>query len=882
MNTLDLARENKARGNYIEAKKYYEKLISDSANEKKLFIYREYADILILEADPVNQSKGFCILYELACKGDLTSAGKVGCCFRDGIGIEVNVEKSIEFLQKGAKHSKWIQKELIKTLFEYEKFDELKSFDSIGELFDKEDYPIEYAESSIKGNRLIVNLKINNKKKHKANIYKDGNLVDYVFFDADIIEFEIKDSGIYYVEVVVYNESKVKFVTIPKSYYNDEFLNVFEIKTSLSNFDFEKDGCLLPFFESNYPYNDFVFVSSHKEGVFEDFLSAQFKISDKAILYSTRPSVSLGEKSVCLFSGYYHSNDELIYGVNDLESCKDFDSKLNGNFTFFLSDGDLIKVGADFFGLGKIFYSCINGDVFISNRYHLLLLALSKYGYQLELDKEQAVWILSLKNSMLSDQLINNDGLVRNTCILPVGKFIEFNLANEISLKSNGFFEGIAKAKNNYKFKDFIKDLNRAKNDIISNVKGIVHYEKFNRVAVDLTGGVDSRLVFAALTNIGGAKEKVGVITGGAKKDISVANTLAEKFKFKYDKQFPAFAKIKCRFDESVSINDYLNLVASHDLGTVFDASTFYPLTRFKDMARITGCFGEPISRPYMSQRMFNAFDKQDASVVIKNYYSGVLGRFAISGDDNFNIISKKLLKALDEKKESFDLNSRMEFLCLEYRARYHFDLSPKISWSTPSFAPLQSYSSLRALHGTLGYYASYKYVFELLRSLNKDIVDVEFESFRDSVECITYGESNKSSYIKDSGFSEDFLKSLEGIDNIKINGLIFDDYQKYFLSKDDSEFRECIFKKTMSYISYIYRNNILDKNLCLDLFNVFSKIDKKSAKGNSEIKSLFKKLSSIFNCWVILNKDCYGFEVKSIHQVELGFDKSSNGFYKG
>ena len=504
--------------------------------------------------------------------------------------------------------------------------------------------------------------------KYHYSLFRNGKLLKNFIHTSPIINWTLKETGFYTIAGKVVGTNK---------FFVSEIFRRFSANGELSFNQFNNKLCnevtqTIPFYKLNYPFSDFAIVINrnqneinlsklegfevtkiHDNAYFvgvpikhEKYFFSGYSHFNDRLIWGNRNQNEINLSKLegfevtkihdnayfvgvpikhekYFFSGYSHFNDRLIWGSEDFDSLSENDRSeiflKTGNFSFFLEKNQKYYFGTDFFGHSKIFFSENDNYFVASNRYSLALMLMQAFDFDIEINKDFALFSLSMQNSMLTDQPFSQEGMVKNLYFLKTSEYFEF----DFSQRKRNIVDGISGClENNHETYDQL--IRKASNEIKNNIKGYVDSKRFSKFTADLTGGLDSRLVFAGLTKQTNANAIFTLLTGGAEREIQCSSRIAEDFDFKYDKIFPSFRKIKFGFNlpETLTSSEFLDLLVIYDLGTCFDPSRTFPVIHLNDYCRITGCSGETCTRPYISLRLFNTKEKNDKKIVDEYYYS--------------------------------------------------------------------------------------------------------------------------------------------------------------------------------------------------------------------------------------------------------------------
>lgn len=402
------------------------------------------------------------------------------------------------------------------------------------------------------------------------------------------------------------------------------------------------------------------------------------------------------EKNGILFSGYVFNKDNFIFGKNDLvksltiPEIRNIDSAY-GEYVVFNIHDNKIKLSSDFFGMGTIFYYHHNNVFVACNNYHLLIELLSFNNVNLDIDIDQSRVNLLCTGFELSGSFSRNMD-IKDTHILFPHESLVFDMSvNKIDIVNTELFDILNQNESwdPIKYEDYIQ---RGTTDVLQNTRSIFSNPKFNEIIVDLSGGFDSRVVFACADSLPKAmRNKIRVYSRPSHNgdDFSIASFIRSIF------GYPRFSYINV--DISPIITDTLN---------------------FSQISRNLGCFGGHLEAE--NSNYYNCSRIE----LMGGIGDAILGFKRISGTDVYNTLSESeifdrigrtffwrgayQLDEIYDKKIEFlksmlnDFNvdctfKKMHILYTISRNRFHFGSSRHVFNNNPFALPLQSKFLLKA-----------------------------------------------------------------------------------------------------------------------------------------------------------------------------------------
>lgn len=202
------------------------------------------------------------------------------------------------------------------------------------------------------------------------------------------------------------------------------------------------------------------------------------------------------------FSGYVLRHGVLTFGAEELASSELQPDDLNecyGEFNLLRIRKGRIELSADFFGMSPWYYY-VNDNVFAaSNHYHLLLEALKQCGEKLTMNiKRSRVNVITTGFTFGSNFTTDMD--VRNCYLnLPYEKIIYEH--NNMKKDKTELYDILTTQE--YWDENLYEDyLRKAKSEIYENTLAYFTSDRFKEIVIDVSGGFDSRIVFATANNL--------------------------------------------------------------------------------------------------------------------------------------------------------------------------------------------------------------------------------------------------------------------------------------------------------------------------------------------------------------------------------------------
>lgn len=366
-------------------------------------------------------------------------------------------------------------------------------------------------------------------------------------------------------------------------------------------------------FEASYPYEDFVLTNLDLSDS-RSLHGFHSNHRNKCYLYTKLTNM---ESHEVLFSGVGITDKKLIYGQDDVKNIKDIKvlSESIGCFTAISFNHSDIHFFTDLYGIGKIFYYNENGKFLVSNNYHLLLLCLQDANIKLSLFTNKVKSLLMSNRQPLLHQNFSVKMDVEKVLMKHPESCLEVK-DGSLSL-SNGDLSSILVNSEEYTDDNYKQLLYKAAEEIKANIQTILESDKFDNLIFDLTGGVDSRIVYAALSNFPQYKDKIFINSNHVDglDDLNVALKLNSLYQFKYDSLPRSSIEIPGRVGA---------LQASCQLGRYY---SYGKSPVFKEQlsrtARVTGNIGD-LYRNYLSAPFIEESSESSLDEFIEHYTDSI------------------------------------------------------------------------------------------------------------------------------------------------------------------------------------------------------------------------------------------------------------------
>ena len=553
-------------------------------------------------------------------------------------------------------------------------------------------------EISLNNNKLSASISINSTYPswYRVDLKRDGVSIDSINQPIDNnIQWTLDQSGIY--SIVVHASSigyKKLAISESKCYLNSHDERLYNIYLSKREYNYYK----LPLRHTSDPYNDFVIISSNvlPEGIQQNQLK-KHNISDKF------PNVAIYLENDCDFSSL------MIFGIpyNDVNIMDVGD--ICGSYTYVYSDLKGIHIGKDPFNLCQVYYYNSDTIFMASNCYHLLIETLVELGVKLSLDYDKVFANLSIFGTQYYVQNYSSNMDVYGIKMLQI--------------HHNILFDGVSLLYINNKFGDILESdvylspdeyfdlLKKGMDEICNN---ICYTRDAYPVVCDLTGGIDSRIVYGVLnrTNVH------PFINSYDNEETDIAIAVNRIYNYQVN-QLP--------WPVRVMSNEEADLwMRSNFMGRSYEFNLDIKYKNIIKNTALVGAFGEVLTRPeYGSHGFEHVKNPDEINDVFYNYYLTICHN--IKADSS---ASNCLLSQSEHELQSipgYDAFEKLETIYAMYRHSLHFDAVMFNERNVRVITPMQSLSLLKIHHCIYGFNNSMQLAFDLLKEENPILLSIPF-----------------------------------------------------------------------------------------------------------------------------------------------------------
>ncbi|WIF96091.1 hypothetical protein [Caminicella sporogenes] len=516
-----------------------------------------------------------------------------------------------------------------------------------------------------------------------------------------------------------------------------------------------------------YPYHDFVLIS------YKDKSSTEYKILKGINAFLTQYSqydiyklkkiggyeniLISDQKPLKAENGFFVFSGITIYDNKFIEGDKDLPQSFMpdeiygqiGNFSLLHICENSITVSTDYFNFSHIYYYETEEYMIVSNRYHMLLEVLAKTDISLELNVEKAKVLLSTVSVQMLHQNFSCDMDMKNVHQVP--NYYDLRLSN----KGWEFFKNsyymLLRRKETFHKEIYEKLLTKAKKELIDLMSVFITDEHYERIVIDLTGGLDSRMVYAIATNFQPEIRKKFYINSYAvpnSNDLEIANELNSIYCFPFVN--------KGRIMEKQNPYDMDNLMRSFEMGIYFSFNPIQYRNQTRNEISFKGACGEILARPYICRNFYGM--PEECAKEDKEFLEYMAHKYSPFIMVDFNKGFKSFINFMLKEFEDIPVDHPFEKIdrhYLMFRHAYHFDAGLTYYSNQAVWYPLQSKTLFRLHHMTHNIFKSIKLQLDMLNHLNPIMTAVRFDDKRDNDD---FANLKEDLYYSDVRFKDMYL----------------------------------------------------------------------------------------------------------------------------
>lgn len=702
-------------------------------------------------------------------------------------------------------------------------------------------------------------------------LLKDGKLEDknnnQGYIKENEYKHKISDSGIYMLHGFLKRNDNIEIIfSLPKSFYTQDDKNEYRrfLEKDLNKTEINEK---LSFYPIKYPNQDFL-ICSYKQNV-KNILDELTKIKEKYNLGETNKLNKIGEWNNIIISRFLDKRGEESYclsGVAMVEKkyingyseaaelpCNIYQKIRDsyGMYTMAEIKNKKIRITNDFFNFQPLYYYMTNNIVLISNRYHLLLIALNQLDCHVEINYDKAILNLAFnESSVLMIQNYSHD--------MDVMGCKQLNNGYDLVLDKNGWkFEknqfGIILEKGYGVTEELSQELiEKGSKEVLEQVSSLINDDRFDYIVSDLSGGLDTRIIYAAITNVKDAYNRIRINAEDVGNDLPVALRINGIYNYNFVDGIEKEV-------EYISIKEADVIARSNRLGTYY-AHGIIPAYVHTNSIRLVGALGECSFRRGFSTSMqrrnvpINATQNQ----YVDEMFQWNAFTLICDGDIVYKRFNNIFNELFDEYGTEMLSDEKLDRMYLEFRHAYHFTTMNPYTCCERRYYPMQSKYIFELQHLMYDKLDDIEIEVAVLKKLNPLLTYIPFEKESDNVkfEKIRFQIDNENIFNKirlnleydEKNWRESINKKSQ---NVSIKGNRISERMDYTMLKE-----ACLYnlQKLLQFDDFI------ESNLGIHLYKYVSKYD----ANNRNIKVIYNKITSLLDQMEII------YEKKTIKQKKI------------
>lgn len=721
--------------------------------------------------------------------------------------------------------------------------------------------PIEntWVEIALNGNVLIseiINREIDKLKNVKYFFYvlKDGAVYykSEAWLDDNKLSLELNENGIYCVQgYIKSNEISFNFKSHTVEYFTEDYKKEFNEFLN-NNEKYNVNEGPLKFGRIGKPFEDFVFIQS-KEDLKNDLFNVEY-LDDSMKFYNTGKygdynsylisSIEPIEKNnkKWIFSGMVYGKEKVYFGQEYLDETMPNTLKKTGVYAIASIDGEGIYLSNDFFNINRLFYYKDDNNIICSNRYHLILIMLKNINIKVNFDNDKI--LLNLSSAHLSV-------LLQNTlCKMDVKGVFKCTNSLDILLNKNGidFIENeygkILKSKPRINEQEYRELLNEGKKEVLQNVNMVLNDKRFKNVIVDLTGGLDSRVVYGAVLNNKNVIDKVFVHSHDVpgSDDLKVAVAINNIYGLKWDtsKSERKILDINYCDREERSLLMGLNYTYGQIIYDSRDLNDYGNKTII-----VSGACGEIVLRPHEPRKFYDTILVRLKDE--KSFIDYTLRRYSNEIIVDYNKALESYVELFTEEFKNYydcSLCEKLDRIYLEHKHGIHFDQIFQSRFGNIAIMPLQSKTLFKLHHNCYDKYHNIKLQLDITNAIDPYLSSIRYEDEENNIDRKKL--KDKLYFEKEYERNINILPENDDMSEYK-NAL--NEKSKNIIVTKDSEYSEQsidIIETILCNIKYLCKNNNeLKERIGVALYH-YVIIHRDDVKYKRSLRNLYNKLNSI------------------------------------
>ena len=382
----------------------------------------------------------------------------------------------------------------------------------------------------------------------------------------------------------------------------------------------------------------------------------------------------------------------------------------SGCFVRVSADGGRVDVDRDTCAFGQLYVYESSDDTVVANHYYTLVRALASAGVPLTVDASKIELTLSVVKVMVMQQ--NNFSRMDVEGIVQVTPDASVSVVGGRVVRTRSPMGEILDGETALTYGEYLSMLERASLEVTEAVASAASGE--GPPMLDLTGGLDSRALFAALTNTDVPRDGVNINTWGTleSEDVRIALEINSMYGYSYGESAIV------RAEDEFSVND--NYWRNKLMGRIYSEqrTDTHVIDR---VSRISGGVGGAFARPEYGRRLFwtradyATRPREVADCVWQDQVSMHAITDSAAAEETFlELMSEEIGRTAGTSLiESYGLN--YDF----FRNTYHFDPETYYDHGEHWMYPLQTLTLFELNHRTHDAFCCHRLEIELINNLN-------------------------------------------------------------------------------------------------------------------------------------------------------------------
>lgn len=567
----------------------------------------------------------------------------------------------------------------------------------------------------------------------KYRLKKDGEILETIENQkTNRCVFILDEYGEYFVLVSCLYNGKSFWKNSKLNFYFPSFPNQYD------NFLKEKDDHFiapLKYARPAYPHQDFLLIKNVPEStaIISKFAVDHALYNETICLHKqnegecsysilTTNPLSNVAGSHFAFSGITRDHDHLYVGYKDFliynATPQSIINEISDYYTIHINP-EKIQIDHDYLGLSKLYYYQEDNSFITSNNYHLLLLAMRALSIMPDIDFDRAIADLSSVSAFARINYCRNM-IFKNTHMLPIDQTIEIT-ADKISFPYTSLHEELTNPEP-FSEQSYHRLLLKARDELIDNARLALEHPGYDHYIVDLSGGIDSRIVYAAISHFPEFREKIRINTEDLPsypKDLPIALEINSLYGWDYH-SLPVD-------HVPISRNESLRDLISNSLGANQQQKPPTTYSYMQRVMKLPGLVGELYTRPHMYTKLKGSQYEDNISVdeFVENreyYYSLAISK---QGIPYFQKLFANEMKALPGDKPMVKYQNHYMFYMLTI---HHSTYQGITLHHTPIWPIIQSKTLFHLNNITAMVFRTNRLAFDIMYLLNPAIASIQYE----------------------------------------------------------------------------------------------------------------------------------------------------------